>query len=64
MAVIGPAIVVFLWIGAAIGQCAQNEDGTGCEYYGLLRFLMFPGSAIVGMFLMIVVIYRMQKGKE
>ena len=42
------AVVFFFLIGAAMGDCAPNPDGTGCEHDGLIRFLMFPGSLIAG----------------
>jgi len=34
-------------IGAAMGDCFPDIDGTGCEHDGLIRFLMFPGSLIL-----------------
>ena len=41
-------LVVFFAIAAAMGDCAPNPDGTGCENDGLMRFLMFPGSLVIG----------------
>jgi hypothetical protein len=34
-------------MGAALGDCPRNEDGTGCENQGLIDFLLFPGSLIL-----------------
>ena len=46
-AVLGTLLVMFLLVGAALGHCAPNPDGTGCENDGLIKFLMFPGSLIL-----------------
>jgi hypothetical protein len=45
--IVATALVVFLLFGAAMGDCPLNDDGTGCENDGLIKFLMFPGSLIV-----------------
>lgn len=47
LGLIGCLISAFLLVGAAMGDCAPNTDGTGCENDGLIRFLMFPGSLIL-----------------
>ena len=47
LGLIGCAIVAFMLVGAAMGDCAPSYDGTGCEHAGLIRFLMFPGSLIL-----------------
>jgi hypothetical protein len=49
-------LVVYMLLGAAMGDCADGPNGEGCSKYdGLIRFLMFPGSLIlvivIGIFL-------------
>jgi H+/Cl- antiporter ClcA len=56
--------VVFFAIAAAMGDCALNEDGSGCEYDGLVRFLMFPGSLLVAFVVMFVLIKWVTKTKD
>ncbi len=43
--------VLNLWLlaGAAMGHCAPNADGTGCEDDALVRWLMFPGFLFVSL---------------
>ena len=41
-------VLVFVgFIGAAMGDCPINDDGTGCENDGIKRFLLFPGSVLI-----------------
>ncbi|WP_294261317.1 hypothetical protein [uncultured Sphingomonas sp.] len=47
--IVGAIIVGLLAVGAALGHCAPQPDGTGCENSGLIDFLMFPGSLIVAL---------------
>jgi hypothetical protein len=44
--VFGTIFVLVCLMGAALGDCPRNEDGTGCENQGLVDFLLFPGSLI------------------
>ena len=44
---IGGIVVTFMFFIAAMGDCVKNDDGTGCEHDGLIRFLTFPGSLIL-----------------
>jgi len=43
----GSAFVLFMMVGAAMGDCPINEDGSGCEHDQLIKFIMFPGSLVV-----------------
>lgn len=54
--VIVALVVVFFAIAAAMGDCALNADGSGCENDGLMRFLMFPGSLLVAFVVMFILI--------
>ena len=57
-------VVVFFAISAAMGNCTLNEDGSGCENDGLVRFLMFPGSLLVAFVVMFVLIKWVTKTKD
>ena len=57
-------VVVALAITAAMGDCTLNEDGSGCENDGLVRFLMFPGSLPVAFVVMFVLIKWVAKTKN
>ena len=47
VAIIG-IIVVSVGLGmAALGHCAPQADGTGCENDALIKFIAFPGTAIL-----------------
>ena len=61
---IGCAVVLVLFVGAALGDCAPNADGTGCENSGLIRFLMFPGSLIMLIAIGIFAARRMMKDRD
>ena len=47
LGLLGALLSAFLLVGAAMGDCAPDVDGTGCENDGLIKFGMFPGSLIV-----------------
>jgi hypothetical protein len=53
--IVATLFVVLMVLGAALGDCPRNDDGTGCENDALIKFLMFPGSLIlvivIGIFL-------------
>ena len=44
-------VVAILAIIAILGDCAPEVDRATCESDGLAKFLMFPGSAILGLIL-------------
>ena len=62
--VIVALVVVGFAIAAAMGDCTLNEDGSGCENEGLVRFLMFPGSLLVAFVAMFVLIKWFTKTKK
>ncbi|WP_292632869.1 MULTISPECIES: hypothetical protein [unclassified Novosphingobium] len=64
LGLIGCAFVAFLLVGAAMGDCAPNADGTGCENDGLIRFLMFPGSLILLIAIGIFAARRVTKDRD
>jgi hypothetical protein len=39
---IGVTFTVFGIMLGALGHCAPNEDGTGCENDALMKFLFYP----------------------
>ena len=47
--IVGAIVVGLLAFGAALGHCAPQPDGTGCEDSELINFMMFPGSLIVAL---------------
>jgi hypothetical protein len=61
---VGSLFVTFMLVGAAMGHCAPNEDGTGCENDGLIKFLMFPGSLILLIGIGIFAAWRLTKDKD
>ena len=58
------AVSGFLLVGAAMGDCAPNMDGSGCEHDGLVRFAMFPGSLILFVVGGIFLAHTVLKGKS
>jgi hypothetical protein len=42
----------WLIVGAAMGQCAPEPDGTGCENDALIRWWMSPGFFYISMAIM------------
>jgi hypothetical protein len=64
LGLIGCLFVAFLLVGAALGDCAPNADGTGCESNGLTRFLMFPGSLIMLIAIGIFAVRRVMKDRD
>ncbi len=57
-------IITFMGlILAALGHCAPNEDGTGCENDGLLKFVAFPGTAIFFLILGTAMIWLFMRDK-
>ena len=61
---LGAALSAFLLVGAAMGNCAPNVDGTGCENEGLIKFAMFPGSLIVLIVAGLFMAYRVTKDRD
>jgi len=60
----GCAVVVVLFVGAAMGDCAPSAHGMGCENDGLIRFLMFPGSLILLIAIGIFAARRVTKDRD
>ena len=61
---IGAFLSAFLLAGAAMGQCARDADGTGCENEGWIKFAMFPGSLIVLALVGIFMAYRVTRDRD
>jgi hypothetical protein len=51
----------FLLFNAAMGDCAPNPDGTGCENDSVERFLMFPVFLILSVVIGVIAAWRMSK---
>jgi hypothetical protein len=60
----GVVIVLLMLLGASMGQCASDINGTGCENEGLISFLMFPGSLILLIAVGIYASWRVTKDRE
>ncbi len=48
--------------GAAMGHCAPEADGSGCEYDGLIKFMMFPVFPIASVIFMVWFVRRLMRG--
>ena len=60
----GSAVVVFMLAGAAMGDCADGPDGTGCENDWIVRPLMFPGSLILLILIGIFAAWHVTKDRD
>ena len=61
---LGIIVVFFGLILGVLGHCAPHPDGTGCENDGLIKFIAFPGTAILFVSIGILVIRFFMRGKE
>jgi hypothetical protein len=60
----GCFVPAMLLVGAAMGHCATDADGTGCENDGLIKFLMFPGSLIVLVMIGLFAAWRVTRDRD
>jgi hypothetical protein len=54
----------WLIVGAAMGNCAPDPDGTGCENDALIRWWMSPGFLYVSMAIMAFAGWRALKRRD
>jgi hypothetical protein len=64
LGIVGMAFCTVMLISASMGHCAANEDGSGCENDGLIKFLMFPGSLILLIAIGIFAAWRVTKDRD
>ena len=62
--VIGGLTVSYLLLIAALGDCAPNEDGSGCENDELIKLAMFPGSLMVFVLLGLLTAWTVTRDKK
>ena len=49
---------------ASLGHCAAEYHGSGCEYDGLIKFIMLPGSLIAAIVGGILLMKYMMKDRD
>ncbi len=64
VASVGIIVLFFGLILAALGHCAPHPDGTGCENDGMIKFIAFPGTAILFVSIGILMIRFFMRDKE
>ena len=57
-------VVTFMGLTlAALGHCAPEVDGTGCESDALVKFVAFPGTAIFFLIVGLAMIWFFMRDK-
>ncbi len=64
VAAVGIVVTFMGLILAALGHCAPEADGTGCESDGIIKFIAFPGTAIFFLVLGAQMIWFFMRDKD
>jgi hypothetical protein len=64
LGLLAAAFVVMMFFGAALADCADDANGTGCENDWIIRPLMFPGSLILLILVGIIAARHVTKDKD